>query len=1089
MSLRSGMWAVCFTDMVGSTEQRARLGDAAGDALRREHDQIVARAAATYDGVVVKGTGDGAMVAFSSAAGAIAAAVEIQQRIERYDRTASEPLRLRVGISLGEVVYEAGDLHGLAANEAARVCALANAGEILVTDLARAVAASRATETLIEHGEHQFKGLPNPVKVWKVDWAPGNEPESMPLPSLLPADAMAFAGRRVELEALTAAWDEARAGSRRLLLVSGEPGIGKTRLAAEIASKAHGSGALVLYGRCDDEIGIPFQPFTEALDWYLERADDIVIGEFPGDLARLSRRVELRLPGVAPRLETDPDSEQHRLFDAVSSWLSALARVQPVVFVLDDIHWATKPTLLMLRAAARNVDAPVLLIATYRDTDLDRAHPLGSMLGDFRKLDAVARVALSGLAESDVIDLLERISNQSADPSITALAQALVRETEGNPFFIGEVLRHLVDTETLVHRDGRWTSDVDVSEIGIPEGIKQVLGQRLDALGEATAVVLRAAAVVGRQFTIPELAAAANATEDGVLDAVEPAIRARLIEETAPDRCQFTHALVRSALVDELAAGRRLRIHRRVAEHLEIVGGEPSAVAYHWLEAASSADPNRTVAAVLAAAERAVATGAYDDAVQLLTRGLAFADETELESAQERELTLRLGEAQRLTGDPKSWDTLVEAYTRAVNAGDTNRLVRATLAMSRGFARNFSATDQTHIERLYKALEALGPDPSRERALLLTSLAAELQLHLDDRRVRYLQEASDIAHQIGDLEVLAWVLTTRAMAVSPLPAEQEAWAVELEAIADQLDPARRLRARGALHQLQSHLGRFELARAELDRIREGLIATPTAISRWVLINYDTKMASLDGRLAIADQLNQEQLAFGIEQGFPDAAIFWVAHDIGLTLDLGRVDERIHLYQTNLVAQPDASEDTALTPMTRAIFAALHAEVGNHVEANECLEIELRAQFALITARTNIGTAYVNALAHAAAILHHRDAARRLYDILLPYAGRTTGANITCDGFADRALGRLATVLGNYDAAGAHLEAATHLHAANEFPLLLARTWADTAELLAQRDAAGDADRAQQLVDDAVTNARNHDALGVEQYAQRVLTKA
>jgi len=1083
------MWAVCFTDMVGSTEQRARLGDVVGDALRREHDQIVARAAATHDGVVVKGTGDGAMVAFSSAVGAIAAAVAIQQRAERDGRTASEPMRLRVGISLGEVLYEAGDLHGLAVNEAARVCALANAGEILVTDLARAVAGSRATETLIEHGEHQFKGLPDLVKVWRVDWVPDTEPVRVPLPSLLPADPTAFAGRRLEVEAMTVAWDAARAGGRRLVLVSGEPGIGKTRLAAEVASMAHGCGAIVLYGRCDDEIGIPFQPFTEALDWYLERADDVVIGELPGDLMRLSPRVELRLPGVAPRHEADPESEQYRLFDAVSSWLSALARVQPVVFVLDDIHWATKPTLLMLRAVARTVDAPVLLIATYRDTDLDRAHPLGSMLGDFRRVDGVTRVTLSGLGETDVIDLLERISNQSADPAIHALAHALVRETEGNPFFIGEVLRHLVDSGALVHRDGRWTSDVHASEIGIPEGIKQVLGQRLDTLGEATAVVLRAAAVVGRQFTIPELAAAASATEDEVLDAVEPAIRARLIEETAPDRCQFAHALVRTALVDELSAGRRVRIHRRVAEHLEAMGGEPSAVAYHWLEAASSADADRTVAAVLAAAERAVATGAYDDAVQLLTRGLAFAAEAELESARERELMLRLGEAQRLTGDPKSWDTLVEAYTRAEHVGDTDCLVRATLAMSRGFARNFSATDQTHISRLYTALDALGPDPSRERALLLTSLAAELGLHLDDRRVRYIQEAGDIARQIGDLEVLAWVQTTRAMAVSPLPAEQEAWAVELEMIADQLDPARRLRAMGALHQLQSHLGRFDLARAELDRIREGLTATPTAISRWVLINYDIKMASLEGRLAHADNLNQEQLAFGLEQGFPDAAIFWVAHDIGLTLDLGRVDERIPLYRKSLVAEPDASEDVALTPMARAIFAVLHAEAGNHADAVEYLETELRAQFALMKARTNIGTAYANALAHAAAALHHQDAAHLLYDILLPYAGRTTGANITCDGFADRALGRLATVLGSYDAAAKHLETATHLHAVNEFPLLLARTWADTAELLLHRDAPGDTHRAQQLVHDAVTNARHHDAPGVEHYAHRVLTKA
>jgi hypothetical protein len=408
--------------------------------------------------------------------------------------------------------------------------------------------------------------------------------------------------------------------------------------------------------------------------------------------------------------------------------------------------------------------------------------------------------------------------------------------------------------------------------------------------------------------------------------------------------------------------------------------------------------------------------------------------------------------------------------------------------MSRGFARNFSSSDNTHISRAYAALEALGPDPTRERALILTSLAAELGFHLDDRRIRYIQEANDIARQIDDLEVLAWVEVSREMIVSPLPAEQEQWVAELEEIIEQLDPATRLRARGALHQLQTHVGHFDLARAELEHIREGLVATPTAISRWVLINYDTKMASLEGKLAIADELNQEQLAFGIEQGFSDAALFWLAHDISLSLDLGRVDERIPLYLTHLNTGPDAPEDIALTPMTRAIFAVLHADAGNCVEANEFLDAEVRAQFALMDARIPIGPAYANALAQAAAALRHQEAARLLYDILLPYAGRTTGANITCDGFADRALGRLATVLGHYDAASAHLEAAAHLHATARFPLYLARTWADQAELWMRRGAPGDESRAHELVERAVTQARTHNAPGVEQYALRVLAQ-
>ena len=199
---------------------------------------------------------------------------------------------------------------------------------------------------------------------------------------------MAFAGRTHELAVMAAAWRDAVAGTPRVVLISGEPGIGKTRLAAETATFAYAEGALVLYGRCDDELGVPFQPFVEALDWYLERSDEVTLGEFPGDLGRLSPRVALCVPEAPASLQADPATEQYRMFDAVAAWLVTLAVEQPVVVVIDDLHWATKPTLLMLRHVLRSIDATrVLVIATYRDSELDRVHPLGSMLGEFRKLD------------------------------------------------------------------------------------------------------------------------------------------------------------------------------------------------------------------------------------------------------------------------------------------------------------------------------------------------------------------------------------------------------------------------------------------------------------------------------------------------------------------------------------------------------------------------------------------------------------------------------------------------------------------------------------------------------------------------------
>ena len=306
---RSGLLAVLFTDLAGSTEQRARLGDVAGDALRREHDAIVARALRLHGGELVKGTGDGSMCSFESTVDALAAAVVIQQGVERRNRGAVEPLALRAGISAGELVFDDGDLHGLAANEAARICALAEPGEVLVGDVARVLAASRAGCEWVERGSYALKGLPEPVQVWGVRWSPAPDPERLPLPSLLVSEeAMAFSGRHDEFAVMLDAWAQAAGGARRAVLVSGEPGIGKTRLAAEVAAVAHAQGAVVLYGRCDDELEVPFQPFREALSWYLDHTAEVELGRWPGDLTRLSERVADVVLDVPDPLDADAQS-------------------------------------------------------------------------------------------------------------------------------------------------------------------------------------------------------------------------------------------------------------------------------------------------------------------------------------------------------------------------------------------------------------------------------------------------------------------------------------------------------------------------------------------------------------------------------------------------------------------------------------------------------------------------------------------------------------------------------------------------------------------------------------------------------------
>ena len=549
---------MAFTDMVGSTEQRARLGDEVGDELRREHDQIVATAAAEHGGEVVKGTGDGTLLAFGGAADALAAMVAIQQGIDRRNRGAAEHLSVRIGVSLGDPRYEDGDLHGTAVVEAARICALADGGQILCHDLVRAVAGSRTALDFEGRGSHELKGLAEAIPIAAVRWQPldldtGDTAFAIP-PQLESGTRLRFVGRDEQVDQLVTIWKQAKEGERGVALVGGEPGIGKSRLAIEIAAQAREQGAITLYGRCDDELGVPFQPFVEALRWFVDHADDPTtsLGRHGGELVRLVPEIADRAGDLAQPLRSDPETEQYRLFEAVAGWLGTLSSVTPVVLVLDDLHWAAKATLLMLRHILKSPEAMHLLVlCTYRDTDLSRSHPLSEALAEFRRLPGVTRVSLSGLDATGVCEVLAASAGHELDADGRALAAAIHAETEGNPFFVGEVLRHLAETGRIYERDGRWVAD-DPSNIGIPEGVREVIGRRLNRLSEQSNDVLSLAGVVGRTFELAVLLELSEVDEDTLLEALDEAIEARLIRDLGAGQYAFSHALVRSALYDEV---------------------------------------------------------------------------------------------------------------------------------------------------------------------------------------------------------------------------------------------------------------------------------------------------------------------------------------------------------------------------------------------------------------------------------------------------------------------------------------------------------------------------------------------------------
>jgi class 3 adenylate cyclase len=878
-----------FCDLVESTALASGLGDTAADELRHDVFGVLRAEITAYRGTEVKNLGDGLMVSFASNADAVRAACGMHQKIDALGRRRRLPLALRTGISVGEATFEDDDWFGSPVVEASRLCAAASAGQVLVADVVRVLLGSRAEVTLRPVGERALKGLPDPVAACEVDWAPlATRTLELPLPRAFSiAPRFSLAGRDAEYEQVEIAWKEASTGARRAVLVAGEPGIGKTRLAAELGRAVDRDGGFVLFGRCDDGLGVPYQPFVEALAHVVGHAPDAelaaLLGPGAGELCRLVPELAQRLPGLAPTT-SDPETERYLLFEAIAGWLEAQSQVAPTLLVLDDLHWAAEPTLLMLRhVLGRERSLNLLVIGTYRDTEVDRTHPLGALLAHLRRTEGVDRIALRGLDGEGVADLVERASGQALTEQARELAAAVHEETGGNPFFAIEVLVSLAEGGTIYQdADGQWRSDLSIEEVGIPEGVKEVVGQRLSRLPEGCNAVLHGAAVAGQDFELDIVAAVTDSGEEGVIDALEAARVAGLIDELggAPVRYRFAHALVQQTLLDEIPTARRLRFHRAIAEAIERLRAEHldryrAALARHWYEAGT--EPARAVEASVAAAERALLQFADREAYQWLIQAADVLDDAGASDATRVDVMTMTGEALRRIGDQAHRDVLLEAGRLAERIGDGRRMARAALANGRGWQSDVSGTDTERVAALETAIEALGDSDPATRALLLVRLAVETVYSPDAvlRRAR-VDEALTIARSAADPAAVAAVLTERHNVVLGADSVElrRAGYVELLEITEKLgDPI--ARGYALTHGYFWRLERGDVAGARED-VRQYLeiarrLNQPDG--QWLGGWMQSSLARLAGDLDGARTLLDRTLEIGTEAGIPDTLVF------------------------------------------------------------------------------------------------------------------------------------------------------------------------------------------------------------------------
>ena len=905
-----------------------------------------------------------------------------------------------------------------------------------------------------------------------------------------------FVGREQEIATLRANLEDACAGHGRLVLLVGEAGIGKTRTAHELAAYALTQGARVFTGRCYEGEGAPpFWPWVQIVRTYLYDCDlDALhanMGTGAADIAQVIPEVRERLHKLPTPLPLESEHIRFRFFDSYTTFLKNVARTQPLVLILDDLHWADVSSLLLLQFLVRELgDAPLLVVGTYRDVTLELRHPLRQTLGELVRAQRSQTIELRGLTEREVASFIHNTIGLS--PNVN-LITAVHQQTEGNPFFLTEVVRLLASEG----QQAQLPPSQSARLLRVPQRVYDMLSRRLTSLSEDCLRVLTLASVVGRGFTLEVLARASSFPRTQLLRALEEALVARIItdDRQAVGSYSFSHALMCETLYKELTLTQRVAFHHTIGEALEnLLDAYPqpplTELAYHFsIAAQGGAHVEKAIAYATQAGARAVVTLAYEEAIKHYQSALRLLNLYKPDEAARCELLLALGGAQRRAGQrTQTRETFLTAANVARQLKQPRQFARAALGFA-GLWVAVGVVDKAVIALLEEALHALGEEDDRLRARLYARLATEFWFATSrEQRVTFSQKAVGLARYAADQKTLGYCLQAHHLALWGSPHLEERLATTAEIL-----------------QLAEQAGDLELAlhgysRRVADLLEAGdLFAVDAAIAAhtrlaedfrrpeylWYTVIWKGMRAVMAGQFEEGERLAQHALALGqqTQVSREDAVLGFGIQLFTIRREQGRLLEMESALKGFLEQYPAISA-------FRCALAYLYSEVGQEASARESFE-ELAKQGFTDLPQDLTFPLSLAFLAHACTFLRDTHRAAQLYALLLPYVDCNVvmSAAIAYHEPAAHSLGILAVLLGQWDEAQTHFAAAIAMNTRLGARPRLADAQYAYANLLLTRQQAGEREQAITLLDSALAIARALGMVGLQSKVQSLKSKA